>query len=492
MSRITIALILATGLLVNYFATEKVNAIDVVWDGGDGLWDDANWNSGLFIEDFLGTRDGSNGWKGPEGEDEYIYIGGGATVTYPANDISSDFRIKQGGHLIIQEGATWQQVTDASWSENRWTEFDASSLIIDGGTFRRVGNVPSENNSGGAFILGSWRGDDNWDVAPIDHFEINIEIKNGGRLENEGELWVGSWDDNIPDWEGASNYEAGSVFTITINDGTVDLTGAQNYADESAPAAGYGDVGFYNVVPALEEYDQYQPTFVVNFTGPGTFIVDRAGIINAHKDENLEWQGTEPITYQELWDAGILQADGLSGPDGADFNSYFAVTGSLGADNYTLTRTAGILGDYDGSGVLDEPDLNMQAVQISNPPGDPTYDLNDDGVVDVEDRKIWVNDLKNTYVGDANLDLEFNSGDMVQVFSKGKYETQQEASWGEGDFNGDKKFDSGDMVAAFVGGGYELGPKGPAAVGVVPEPSGVVLAIVGLLGLAGLTRRRGN
>ena len=33
---------------------------------------------------------------------------------------------------------------------------------------------------------------------------------------------------------------------------------------------------------------------------------------------------------------------------------------------------------------------------------------------------IWVNDLKNTWIGDANLDLEFNSGDMVQVFVAGQ------------------------------------------------------------------------
>ena len=92
--------------------------------------------------------------------------------------------------------------------------------------------------------------------------------------------------------------------------------------------------------------------------------------------------------------------------------------------------------------------------------------------------KIWVNDLKGTWIGDANLDMEFNSSDMVQAFVRGKYETGEHAGWEDGDWNGDTQFGSGDMVAAFVAGGYEQGAK-PAVVGVVPEPSSVVLVLMG-------------
>ena len=92
---------------------------------------------------------------------------------------------------------------------------------------------------------------------------------------------------------------------------------------------------------------------------------------------------------------------------------------------------------------------------------------------------MWVDDLKNTWIGDANLDGEFNSGDMVQVFVKGKYETGEDAGWEEGDWNGNLKFDSGDMVAAFVRGGYEKGLRTDAVA--VPEPSGWWLIVMGLL-----------
>ena len=46
----------------------------------------------------------------------------------------------------------------------------------------------------------------------------------------------------------------------------------------------------------------------------------------------------------------------------------------------------------------------------------------------------------NTGVGDTNLDGEFSSGDLVQVFVDGKYETNEEAGWEQGDWNGDHHF----------------------------------------------------
>ena len=96
-----------------------------------------------------------------------------------------------------------------------------------------------------------------------------------------------------------------------------------------------------------------------------------------------------------------------------------------------------------------------------------------------DDVHFWVKDLIESWIGDANLDREFNSSDMVQVFASGKYETGERAGWIEGDWNGDGVFASSDMVTAFVDGGYEKGQRVDASA--VPEPTSVILLLAGLM-----------
>ena len=52
---------------------------------------------------------------------------------------------------------------------------------------------------------------------------------------------------------------------------------------------------------------------------------------------------------------------------------------------------------------------------------------------------MWIGDLFNSWVGDANLDGEFNSGDLVVVLASGAYEQDVTAVWESGDFNGAKQ-----------------------------------------------------
>ncbi|MCA9215877.1 MAG: LamG domain-containing protein [Planctomycetales bacterium] len=148
---------------------------------------------------------------------------------------------------------------------------------------------------------------------------------------------------------------------------------------------------------------------------------------------------------------------------------------------------SGLLGDFDADGLLTATDIDLLSAAVRDGDMSTKFDVNADGSVNQDDRATWVNELKNTFFGDSNLDGEFNSSDFVTVFTAGEYEDgiANNSTWGEGDWNGDGDFDSSDFVAAFSSGGYEKGTR-PAAV--VPEPT-LSYWIVGL-SLVTLSLRR--
>jgi hypothetical protein len=159
-------------------------------------------------------------------------------------------------------------------------------------------------------------------------------------------------------------------------------------------------------------------------------------------------------------------------------------------DNFTITPLDdSVKGDFDNNGMLDAGDIDALTAQSASGANDGAYDLNEDAKVDVTDVEVWIKELYNSWIGDANLDLEFNSSDLVTVLASGTYENDVPSVWSTGDFNGDGRTDSGDLVAALADGGYEIGQR-PAAQ-MVPEPSalGLITTALGLL-LTGATGRR--
>jgi hypothetical protein len=103
------------------------------------------------------------------------------------------------------------------------------------------------------------------------------------------------------------------------------------------------------------------------------------------------------------------------------------------------------------------------------------------------DRTVWIEDLMKTTFGDANLDGEFNSSDLVQVLQAGEYadDVPGNSGWADGDFGGDGESDSDDLVLALQTGAYEQGPQITVAV---PEPSGAFVVAIAVAIMAGARR----
>jgi hypothetical protein len=158
-----------------------------------------------------------------------------------------------------------------------------------------------------------------------------------------------------------------------------------------------------------------------------------------------------------------------------------------------LTFSESPIGDFNGDDSLDVEDIQLLNERIHcERVGLPCqfwltemFDLDGDGNL-FRDRIVWVDELKHTYHGDANLDGEFNTTDLVLVFQAGKFETGKPAGWAEGDWDSSGDFSSHDLVWAFTSGGFEQGPRG--AIASIPEPDLAVVLIIGLVGILHRTR----
>ena len=147
-------------------------------------------------------------------------------------------------------------------------------------------------------------------------------------------------------------------------------------------------------------------------------------------------------------------------------------------------------GDFDQDGLYTANDIDLLSEAIRDSLNDLSFDINSDGQVNEDDRRFWVKDItvSNTYFGDANLDGQFDSGDLTMVFQAAKFERNEDAGWAEGDWTGDARFNTSDLTVAFQDGGYEKGPL--TEVAAVPEPSTAILLTMGIIGVCRFRKSR--
>ncbi len=365
------------------------------------------------------------------------------------------------------------QINAFSTATGEQLGFDDIRVTGSGGTV-----IGTENFEGGAEQIGyitEGQGGANatfWDLSDAENVFPEIEF-----FDFEGDVWFGGADmDASFGGDGGAPHIVDSRPIITYEDALFDDLGL-------SAAGGRSDGEILEILEPdhplaaglsgeVEIYEAFQ-----GITQIGDPLAEGTDVIAAHLDAPViavlepgaEGLNGSPSPRRVIsifsHDAGFGDDYSESGLALLDASVAYALFG--GADP----------GDFDGDGDLDVADVDGLIAEIVRGTNDGSYDVNNDAAVNADDLNVWVKDLKNTWFGDANLDGEFNSGDLVTVFAAGKYETDQSAGWGEGDWNADAMFSSGDLVVAFADGGYEQGPLPAAAA--VPEPHAGILAVIG-------------
>ncbi len=479
----------------NYQLTSNVTPIQTVeWVGGSsGEWNNANaWRNTSTMttgdaEALMGQRNGTDGMNNVDPaltRARNIVVGGGATVEYywPTGGggglSASDFRVRQGSSLTIKDGATWVQDTDATYPENAWTRMDPSNLILDGGTYRRTGESPA-GDGGGIVLFGSFNDDANFSTlaAPA---TINVELKNGGRIENTGQLWFGTDGETAP----------GTRVTFTVNGGTMDLTGGGIEVNNNELLVTADMAFFYDYNEGLGTPNNEE--FEINFIGPGSITVDQAGIYVYRQDEFSNWSGgTAPVSYQDLWNQGILKANGVSGATSSpgDFNDYFTVSGMPGTNDYILNSLIRLACDFNSSGACTIADIDALVMEIVAGGTNPIYDLTGDGMVTLADVNSWLSQAGEQNIGpgesylvaDANLDTVVDGTDFG-IWNANKFAAS--GKWSKGDFNASGSTDGSDF------GLWNANKFTSSDIAAVPEPASLASGVLALIVLRSLLSRR--
>jgi len=297
-------------------------------------------------------------------------------------DFKPRMDIVPGGSLTIKEGAVLYSDSHSD-DDGRWMRVGLS-ITLDNGTIRRTYSAPSKN--AGRVMLGFKR-------ELLKNQRIEFNLINGGRFESASKLVFGEAD--YFNGQGGTNngHMDGIEVAMTINNGSLDLT-----LQSSQPDYDYyldypfglipGDLLFVYEYHQAGYNDNGQPDpselghprnekYSINFTGPGSIKLNPhdldpdpdfaqyvGGIYVAQQQSTGEYLPLggapdlyTPIGYQDLWNLGILQANGLSGIElgAAAFNTYFSVTGTKFSGPYILNSLIPAGSGMELGGAVPEP-----------------------------------------------------------------------------------------------------------------------------------------
>ena len=143
-----------------------------------------------------------------------------------------------------------------------------------------------------------------------------------------------------------------------------------------------------------------------------------------------------------------------------------------------------LIGDFSGDDILDVADIDLLTAQIvAEPSNHLRFDLSGDGTVDGADLSKWLTDAATHngfgepyMAGDSNLDGIVNSADLNSL---ALHWGDDIPSWSAGDLNADGSIGAGDLNLLAINWQQSI-PLAATVRVPVPEPSALLLAVVGL------------
>ncbi len=155
-----------------------------------------------------------------------------------------------------------------------------------------------------------------------------------------------------------------------------------------------------------------------------------------------------------------------------------------------LGDCGGVDGDFDDNGAVTLDDLDALMGEVGSGTNNIAFDLTSDNLVDDADRDSWLaeaattNGLSAPYLlGDANLDLTVNAADLNEV---GIAWLSDSNEWSKGNFTG-SGVNAADLNVLALNW-QTVHPDAPLGANAVPEPAGMIMMVLGLLGI--VTTRR--
>ncbi|MCA9150462.1 MAG: hypothetical protein KDA92_14225 [Planctomycetales bacterium] len=287
------------------------------------------------------------------------------------------------------------------------------------------------------------------------------------------------------------NRDSAGGIHIAANNGSLKLTNsivANNFAENGpdqdnpdAPTPSELYVRELSVPPTIEHsligYQQGTTLLETGATSPdeqGNWVGgDEQGAIDPHLLP-LAYNGGTSLTH-------ALAADSLAIDHASDDVASSPTFDQRGEPYARLIGTRADMGAFERGRdtEVDEFCRGIRAV-------DAAFDYNNDGIVDLTDLAQYIQTEFRSTVGDANLDGNFDSSDMVAIFRAGQFEDTMagNSTWLTGDWNCDGEFTTSDLVSAFRWGNYESnGPplsqsvKTAAASSALKDQASAILAM---------------